>query len=54
MNLPNYFDDFGKEESLRWNEFEERDAAAFDGRLGGKRAKLAVLLTDPEIQAIFK
>jgi len=41
-----------EKKSLKWKEFEERDAASFDGQLGRRSAKLAVLLTDPETQAI--
>ena len=52
MNLPLSFNDPRKEKSLKWKGFEERDAASFDGQLGRRRAKLAVLLTDPETQAI--
>ena len=52
LYLPLSFNDLRKEESLRWKEFEERDAASFDGQLGRRRAKWAALLTDPETQAI--
>ena len=41
-----------EKKSLKWKEFEERDAASFDGQLGRRSAQLAVLLTDPETQAI--